>query len=72
MIYKKLKAYAPERIAFVGDRLYTDIAAGIRHGAKGLLVLTGEIREEDLTSGDIVPDAVFPSVKEIADCLNTL
>lgn len=63
---------SPERIAFVGDRLYTDIAAGIRHGAKGLLVLTGEIREEDLTSGDIVPDAVFPSVKEIADCLNTL
>ena len=31
-----------ERIAFVGDRLYTDVACGVKNGAKGILVLTGD------------------------------
>lgn len=63
---------ARERIAFVGDRLYTDIEAGVANGSKGILVMTGETKEDDLAVSKIKADAVFPSVKEIADCLNTL
>ncbi|MBR0164086.1 MAG: HAD-IIA family hydrolase [Lachnospiraceae bacterium] len=55
-----------EQIAFVGDRIYTDIAAGIKNGAKGILVLTGETDEEMLRRSDIRPDAVFTGVKELA------
>lgn len=57
------------RIAFVGDRLYTDIAAGVRNGAAGLLVLTGETKTEDLATSDICPDAVFQSLGEIGRML---
>ena len=41
-------------------------------GSKGILVMTGETKEDDLAVSRIKADAVFPSVKEIADCLNTL
>lgn len=58
-----------ERIAFVGDRLYTDIAAGIQNGAAGLLVLTGETKPEDLAVSDICPDAVFESLGEMGQLL---
>ena len=35
-------ALAPEQLAMVGDRLYTDMAMARRAGALGVLVLTGE------------------------------
>lgn len=54
-----------ERIAFVGDRLYTDVATGVKNGAKGYLVLTGETKPEDLVDAEVKPDAVFESLKEI-------
>lgn len=58
-----------ERIAFVGDRLYTDVATGVKNGAKGILVLTGETKPEDLETSEIVPDAVFASIGEMGECL---
>lgn len=54
-----------ERIAFVGDRLYTDVATGVKNGAKGYLVLTGETKLEDLAQAEVKPDAVFESLKEM-------
>lgn len=56
-----------DQVAFVGDRLYTDVAAGVRNGAKGILVLSGETKEEDIAASEIQPDAVFESLGEIAD-----
>lgn len=35
-----------EAIAFVGDRLYTDVACGTQNGACGILVMTGETTPE--------------------------
>ena len=58
-----------EEIAFVGDRLYTDVAAGVNNGATGFLVLSGETKEEDLTASPIKPAAVFSGLGEIADLL---
>lgn len=57
-----------DRIAFVGDRLYTDVATGVKNGATGILVLTGETRPEDVPSSEVQPDAVFDSLGEMA-CL---
>ncbi len=56
-------------IAMVGDRLYTDIAAGINAGAISVCVMSGETTEKLLEASDIKPDYVFPSVKELGDYL---
>lgn len=58
-----------ERIAFVGDRLYTDVAAGVLSGARGLLVLSGETKAEDIAGSEIKPDGVFRDLAEIAGLL---
>ncbi len=54
-----------ERVAFVGDRLYTDVAVGVKHGAKGFLVLTGETKPEDIKNSQIKPDEVYGSLGEM-------
>lgn len=58
-----------EGIAFVGDRLYTDVAAGVNNGATGLLVLSGETSAEDAASSPIKPHAIFSGLGAIADIL---
>lgn len=49
----------------IGDRLYTDIAAGKKNGLKGVLVLSGEASMKDLAGTKVQPDLVFASVKEM-------
>ena len=61
---------ATAKIAFVGDRLYTDIAAGVEHGGMGFLVLTGEATAEDVKASKIKPTAVYQSLGEMADYMN--
>ena len=50
---------AAEKIAFVGDRIYTDVATGVNNGAMGVLVLTGETKESDIPGSEVQPDVVF-------------
>ena len=54
-----------EHIAFVGDRIYTDVATGVKNGAHGVLVLSGETKLNDVFTSDIKPDAIYPSLKEM-------
>lgn len=61
----RLKGCRIDEIAFVGDRLYTDVATGVNNGSTGILVLSGETRPEDLATSDIQPDLVFDSLKEM-------
>ena len=58
-----------EEIAFVGDRLYTDVATGVNNGAKGLLVLSGETKLSDLESSSVKPDGIYADLREIASYL---
>ena len=58
-----------ESIAFVGDRLYTDIKSGVRAGVDTVLVLTGEASMEDVEQGTIKPDIILPHAKEILNYL---
>ena len=52
------------RVLMVGDRVATDIMGAKRAGINSVLVKTGEFKESDL-SGDIQPDFVVKSLKEI-------
>lgn len=58
-----------ERIAFVGDRLYTDVATGVNNGAKGFLVLTGETKFDDVADSKVKPDAIYASLAEMGRML---
>ena len=58
-----------EEIAMVGDRLYTDIAAGKNNGLKSILVLSGEAAMKDVHISEVLPHLIFDSVKEIAKIL---
>lgn len=55
-----------DEMCIFGDRLYTDIAVGKRHGVTAALVLTGETTLADLESaGADTPDFVFDSLADV-------
>ena len=58
-----------EEIAMVGDRLYTDIAAGRNNGLKSILVLSGEAAMEDVYHSDVKPHLIFESVRNMTEML---
>lgn len=61
---EKAKAKA-ESTAVVGDRLYTDVAAGVNNGLAGILVLSGESALKDVKTSKVKPSLIFDSVIEI-------
>lgn len=58
-----------EKIACVGDRLYTDIAVGINAGATSICVLTGEATMKEISQSKFKPDYCFDSIKELYEAL---
>ena len=66
---KDATGFKPGEIAFIGDRIYTDVACGVNNGATGFLVLSGETKAEDIDKSPVKPDAVFSDLGEIADLL---
>lgn len=60
-----------ERTAFIGDRLYTDVAAGVQNGARGFLVLTGETHLADIEASDVKPDEIYESLGEMGRLLQS-
>lgn len=61
----KRAGVSKEQTAMVGDRLYTDVAAGVNNGYTGILVLSGEAGMEDVYASKIIPDLIFGSVKDM-------
>ncbi|MBM4396591.1 MAG: HAD-IIA family hydrolase [Deltaproteobacteria bacterium] len=59
----------PERIACVGDRLYTDVAMARRSGMLGILVLSGETRIADLDGSEFQPDLVADDLADVVSAL---
>ena len=59
--------FSREEMCIFGDRLYTDIALGKKHGVTAVLVLTGETQPEDVEAASPAekPDYVFPSLDEV-------
>lgn len=60
---------AAAHTAMVGDRLYTDVAAGLNAGAAAILVMSGETDEQTLTQSDIKPTLRFNSAADITPLL---
>lgn len=54
-----------DEMAMVGDRLYTDVATGVRHGMKGILVLSGEATMDDVAVSDVKPDLIFHRLSDM-------
>ncbi len=52
-------------MAFVGDRLYTDVRTGVDNGAKGFLVLTGEADMQTVAESDVEPTCIYDSLNEM-------
>lgn len=52
-------------MAMVGDRLYTDVATGVRHGMTGILVLSGEATMADVETSDVKPDLIFGKLSDM-------
>jgi len=58
-----------EKIAMVGDRVYTDIKAGVNANVKTICVLSGESTMETIENSDVKPDLILNSVKDIIPLL---
>jgi HAD superfamily hydrolase (TIGR01450 family) len=61
--------FTPQQIAMVGDRIYTDIAMGIRAGVTAILVLTGDASREDATKSGHCPDLIVEDIGELGEML---
>ena len=68
-VNRKQKGIDRKQIAMVGDRLYTDIAAGRNNGLQSILVLSGEATMQDVADSEVLPHLIFPSVKEMIPLL---
>jgi len=55
-----------KKTAIVGDRLYTDIALGKKHGILSILVLSGETKLDDVND-DNRADIILNGIGEIID-----
>ena len=56
-----------ESTAMVGDRMDTDVVAGIEAGLRTFLVLTGSTRREDIERYPFRPSEILPSVADLVD-----
>ncbi|WP_090033225.1 HAD-IIA family hydrolase [Cellulomonas marina] len=54
-----------ETAAMVGDRMDTDVLAGLEAGLQTFLVLTGSTRREDVERYPIRPTEILPSIAEV-------
>jgi NagD protein len=58
-----------ENTAMVGDRMDTDVVAGIEAGLETILVLTGSTRADEIDRYPFRPNRVLPSIAEVIDLI---
>ncbi len=68
-IISKMENIPLDKIAIVGDRLYTDIACGINAGITSICVLSGESSKEDIEKSIYKPTYVVDSINDIYEIL---
>lgn len=65
-------ALAPDEIAMVGDRLYTDVKMAVNANALGVLVLSGEATFEDTIDAEVKADVIANDVAAFGELLLTV
>ena len=60
---------APDELAMVGDRVYTDTLSAHNAGALGVLVLSGETTRETGETAPVPPDLIAENVQEFGQWL---
>ena len=58
-----------ERTVMVGDRMDTDVVAGIEAGIETILVLSGSTRRDDVQAFPFRPSRVLDSIAEAIDLI---
>ncbi|GAA2241689.1 HAD-IIA family hydrolase [Rarobacter faecitabidus] len=58
-----------ESTAMIGDRMDTDVVAGIEAGLRTFLVLTGSTKESDIEKYPFRPSQVYPSIESLIDLI---
>ena len=58
-----------DEICVIGDRCYTDIAAGVNAKTYTICVLSGESNMETIEKSDIKPDLILNSIKDLIPLL---
>lgn len=61
-----------DKMVFIGDRLYTDIAIGANHNVTSVLVLTGETKLSDLEESEIKPDLVVNRLYDLVEFIRDI
>jgi NagD protein len=56
-----------ENTAMIGDRMDTDVVAGIEAGLETILVLTGSTRPHEVDRYPFRPSRVLPSIKDVIE-----
>ena len=57
--------FEKEKVAFVGDRIYTDVKSGLNAGITSVLVMSGETTQEILDESEDKPHIVLKDAGEI-------
>ena len=60
--FLEFTGYSADKVAIVGDRLYTDIATAQGSEVTSILVLSGETQLKDLQNSEIQPDIVTENI----------
>lgn len=68
-ILARRKGVRLDRMAMIGDRLYTDIALGVNAGITSVCVLSGESSREDIQSSQYRPTFVVESIADVVPCI---
>ena len=63
------KRCSKDETVLIGDRLYTDIAAGVHAGVATVCVLSGETTRADISAGDLRPTYVVDGVMTLCHAL---
>lgn len=70
-IVSKINNVSLDKIAIIGDRLYTDIACGINANITSICVLTGETKRQDIEISKYKPTYVVNSINDIYKILKS-
>lgn len=68
----KKYGFQKQKMAMVGDRLYTDIMTGVNAGITSILVLSGETNMADYNGSNVKADYIYPSIKELGEDLRKI